>query len=107
MNNDLHTNNYIDSVKKIRDFMFGDLEKTLSLAKTSNGAPNFLLALTLCCYTEYWGQFLIGKKNRFHGYSRNVLLNSLNVLVLDTIILLVITIINMIISNVTTIYIMT
>ena len=70
MNNDLHTNDYIDSVKKIRDIMFGDLEKTLSLAKTSNGAPNFLLALALCCYTEYWGQFLIGKKNRFHGYSR-------------------------------------
>ncbi len=66
----LHTNNYIVSVKKIRDFMFGDLEKTLSLVNTQNGAPNFLLALALCCYTEYWGQFLIGKKNRFHGYNR-------------------------------------
>jgi len=66
----LHTDNYIVSVKKVRDFMFGDLEKTLSLVKTSDGAPNFLLALALCCYTEYWGQFLIGKKNRFHGYSR-------------------------------------
>ena len=53
MNNDLHANDYIASVKKVRDFMFGDLEKTLSLAKTSNGAPNFLLALALCCYTEY------------------------------------------------------
>ena len=102
----LHINDYIVSVKNVRDFMFGDLEKTLSLVNTPTGAPNFLLALALC-YTEYWGQFLIGKKNRFHGYSRNVLLNSLNVLVLDTIILLVITIINMIISNVTTIYIMT
>jgi hypothetical protein len=70
MNNDLHTNDYIALVKKVRDFMFGDLEKTLSLVKTSDGAPNFLLALALCCYTEYWGQFLIGKKNRFHGYSR-------------------------------------
>jgi hypothetical protein len=66
----LHTNNYIVSVKKIRDFMFGDLEKTLSLVNTQNNAPNFLLALALCCYTEYWGQFLIGKKNRFHGYNR-------------------------------------
>lgn len=66
----LHTDNYIVSVKKVRDFMFGDLEKTLLLVKTSDGAPNFLLALALCCYIEYWGQFLIGKKNRFHGYSR-------------------------------------
>ena len=49
--------------------MFGDLEKTLSLVNTLAGAPNFLLALALCCYTEYWGQFLIGKKNRFHGYN--------------------------------------
>ncbi|HET7644485.1 MAG TPA: hypothetical protein VFK40_13335, partial [Nitrososphaeraceae archaeon] len=37
---------------------------------TSARAPNFLLAFALCCYTEYWGQFLIGKKNRFHGYNR-------------------------------------
>ncbi len=66
----LHINDYIVSVKKIRDFMFGDLEKTLSLVNTPARAPNFLLALALCCYTEYWGQFLIGKKNRFHGYSR-------------------------------------
>lgn len=47
MNNDLHTDDYIASVKKVRDFMFGDLEKTLSLVKTSDGAPNFLLALAL------------------------------------------------------------
>ena len=50
--------------------MFGDLEKTLLLVNTPDRAPNFLLALALCCYTEYWGQFLIGKKNRLHGYSR-------------------------------------
>jgi hypothetical protein len=62
--------NYLVSIKKIRDFMFGDLEKTLSLVNTSTGGPNFLLALALCCYTKYWGQFLIGKKNRFHGYNR-------------------------------------
>ena len=41
----LHTNNYIVSVKKVRDFMFGDLEKTLSLVNTQNGAPNFLTLL--------------------------------------------------------------
>jgi hypothetical protein len=29
----LHTDNYIVSVKKVRDFMFGDLEKTLLLVK--------------------------------------------------------------------------
>ena len=55
----LHINDYIVSVNKIRDFMFGDLEKTLSLVNTPARAPNFLLALALCCYTEYWGQFLI------------------------------------------------
>ena len=65
-----HTIDHIVSVKKVRDFMLGDLEKTLSLTNTSARAPNFLLAFALCCYTEYWGQFLIGKKNRFHGYNR-------------------------------------
>ena len=103
----LHTNNYIVSVKKVRDFMFGDLEKTLSLVNTPDGAPNFLLALALCCYTEYWGQFLIGKKNRFHGYSRKCFNEFFKRLGPDMNILLAIIIINMIISNVTTIYIMT
>ncbi|HZL21707.1 MAG TPA: hypothetical protein VFC05_00160 [Nitrososphaeraceae archaeon] len=103
----LHINDYIVSVKKIRDFMFGDLEKTLSLVNTPARAPNILLALALCCYTEYWGQFLIGKKIDFMVIVVNVLMNSLNVLVLDTIILLAIIIITMIISNVTTIYIVT
>ena len=41
MNNDLHTDDYIASVKKVRDFMFGDLEKTLSLVKTSDGCSKF------------------------------------------------------------------
>ena len=97
----------IVSVKKVRDFMFGDLEKTLSLVNTPARAPNFLLALALCCYTEYWIQFLIGKKIDFMIIIVNVLMNSLNILVLDTVILLAIIIINMSISNVTTIYIMT
>ena len=36
--------------------MFKDLEKTIGLVKnTQLGAPNFLLALGLCCFTEYWG----------------------------------------------------
>lgn len=41
MNNDLHIDDYIASVKKVRDFMFGDLEKTLSLVKTSDGDSKF------------------------------------------------------------------
>lgn len=40
--------------------MYGDIEKTLELVSTKKGAPNFLLALGLCCYTEYWGKLLLG-----------------------------------------------
>jgi hypothetical protein len=45
--------------------MFGDIQKTLSLDDHPGlGAPNFLLALGLCCYTEYWGKLVKGiKKN--------------------------------------------
>jgi hypothetical protein len=103
----LQTSDYLVSIKKVRDFMFGDLEKTLSLVNTPDRAPNFLLALALCCYTEYWGQFLIGKKIDFMVIVVNVLMNSLNVLVLDMNILLDIIIINMIVSNVIIIYIVT
>jgi hypothetical protein len=103
----LHTNNYIVSVKKIRDFMFGDLEKTLSLVNTQNNAPNFLLALALCCYTEYWGQFLIGKKTDFMVIIVNVLMNSSNVLVRNMNILLDIIIIILILLNVIIIFTVT
>ncbi len=107
MNNELDSIDYIASVKKVRDFMFGDLEKTLSLVNTPNGAPNFLLALALCCYTEYWGQFLIGKKIDFMVIIVNVLMNSSNILVRDMNILLDITIIIMIILNVIIMYTVT
>jgi hypothetical protein len=40
--------------------MFDDIDKTIQLAHTPRGAPNFLLALGLCCYTEYWGKLLLG-----------------------------------------------
>ena len=50
----------MDSVKKVREFMFADIEKTLYLVDTPRGGPNFLLALGLCCYTEYWGKLLLG-----------------------------------------------
>jgi hypothetical protein len=41
--------------------MFKDTEKTIGLVKNPQlGAPNFLLALGLCCFTEYWGRLLTG-----------------------------------------------
>lgn len=36
--------------------MFADLDKTIELVNTPKGAPNFMLALILCCYTEFWGK---------------------------------------------------
>jgi hypothetical protein len=42
----------------VKKSMFVDIEKAINLSKNSSiGAPNFLLALGLCCYTEYWGIF--------------------------------------------------
>lgn len=41
--------------------MFSDLEKTINLVNEKQVcAPNFLLALGLCCYTEYWGRLVTG-----------------------------------------------
>ena len=41
--------------------MFKDIEKAIGLVKNPQlGAPNFLLALGLCCFTEYWGRLLTG-----------------------------------------------
>jgi hypothetical protein len=37
----------LESIKKVRDFMFADIERCLLTLP----APNFLLALGLCCYT--------------------------------------------------------
>lgn len=54
------TSQYRNSILNVRNFMFGDIEKTLKLAEDPDGAPNFLLALGLCCYTEYWGKLLLG-----------------------------------------------
>jgi hypothetical protein len=39
--------------------MYEDIQKTLDLSNSPKGAPNFLLALVLCCYTEYWGKLLL------------------------------------------------
>jgi hypothetical protein len=48
------------SVMQVRNFMFEDIAKTLELRNVIGGAPNFLLALGLCCYTEYWGKLMKG-----------------------------------------------
>ena len=59
------TSPYHESVLHVRRFMFDDIDKTIGLADNPNvGAPNFLLALGLCCYTEYWGKLLTGP-NKF------------------------------------------
>jgi hypothetical protein len=56
----LETYRIVDTIKKIQEFMFADLDKTIELANTSKGAPNFMLALVLCCYTEFWGKLKLG-----------------------------------------------
>jgi hypothetical protein len=48
------------SVLKTKEFMFKDLNTTISLVKSKGSAPNFLLALGLCCYTEFWGRLIKG-----------------------------------------------
>jgi hypothetical protein len=60
MKSTLGINAKLDSVKRVRQFMFEDLDKTIGLASTVRGAPNFMLALALCAYTEYWGRFVKG-----------------------------------------------
>ena len=49
-----------DSVNRVKTFMFEDVEKTIVLADMGKGAPNFMIALALCAYTEYWGRLLMG-----------------------------------------------
>jgi hypothetical protein len=55
---------YNESVHRVRQFMFDDIDKTLQLAHTTRAAPNFLLALGLSCYTEYWGKLLLGTEKK-------------------------------------------
>jgi hypothetical protein len=63
---------YYDRILKVRDFMFDDIDKTVELQKTQRGAPNFLLALGLCCYTEYWGKLLLGTEKKDHREASKV-----------------------------------
>jgi hypothetical protein len=61
MHGSFNNSPFYASVMQARDFMFGDITKTLKLAENNDiGAPNFLLALGLCCYTEYWGKLKCG-----------------------------------------------
>jgi hypothetical protein len=59
----LNTTNVLDTIKKIREFMFEDLEKTIDLVDSFRGAPNFMLALVLCAYTEFWGKLICPGKD--------------------------------------------
>jgi hypothetical protein len=52
----LETYRLFDTINKIKEFTFADLDKTIELVNTPKGAPNFMLALVLCCYTEFWGK---------------------------------------------------
>jgi hypothetical protein len=51
--------NYRQSLEQIKNFMFADLDKTVNIDEK----PNFLLALVLTCYTEYWGRIVKGTPN--------------------------------------------
>jgi hypothetical protein len=68
---------YYDSVQRVRCFMYGNIQKTLDLTNTNKGAPNFLLALDLCCYTEYWGKLLLetpkdSSRNAFNAFFKRL-----------------------------------
>lgn len=63
MSHTFATSQYRNSILNARYFMFNDIEKTVCLTLNPQvGAPNFLLALGLCCYTEYWGKLVQGIK---------------------------------------------
>jgi hypothetical protein len=65
---------FYDRVIQARDFMFGDITKTLKLAENKDiGAPNFLLALGLCCYTEYWGEAKVWNSTEQESISKKII----------------------------------
>lgn len=51
--------------------MFEGLDKSNDLVNCLRGAPNFLLALVLCCYTEYWGRLVKGSPHGMSEYCFN------------------------------------
>ena len=56
----LETYTVLKNIEKIQKFMFADLDKTIELVHSDKGAPNFMLALVLCAYTEFWGRLSLG-----------------------------------------------
>jgi hypothetical protein len=50
----LETYTVLQNIDKIKEFMFADIDKTIALIHSDMGAPNFMLALVLCSYTEFW-----------------------------------------------------
>lgn len=44
-----------DRFLQAKEFIFSDIERELNLAKSGQGAGNFMCALSLLCYTEFMG----------------------------------------------------
>jgi hypothetical protein len=55
----LETYTVLQNIDKIKEFMFADLDKTIELVHSNKDAPNFMLALVLCSYTEFWGKLML------------------------------------------------
>lgn len=44
-----------DRFIQAKEFIFSDMEREINLAKSGQGAGNFMCALSLLCYTEFMG----------------------------------------------------
>jgi len=75
----------VQTIEKIKEFMFADLNKTIIPVNSSNGAPNFMLALVLCCYTEFWGRLILSPKGE-HEDKRFLKLSFVNLTCYDVIV---------------------
>jgi hypothetical protein len=56
---------YYGSIMQTQNFMYVDIQRCIDLDKLKHkgkkiGAPNFLIAVGLSCYTEYWGKLVLG-----------------------------------------------
>lgn len=56
---------YYGSIMQTQNFMYVDIQRcidlhNLKLKGKRIGAPNFLIAVALSCYTEYWGKLVLG-----------------------------------------------
>ena len=68
----LNTIDYFSIKRKLENLCLLISKTTINLVNSVNneGAPNLLLALGLCCYTEYWGKFLNGSEQTYKKTSR-------------------------------------